>query len=362
MDFVDTLQPGKIPIAILMKIYVNARFLTQPVSGVQRYGIECSRQIKKLHPEAVFLTPKNILHKDIAQELGAKLIGINTGHLWEQADLPFYLTGKKGAPLLSLANTAPLAYSNNYVTIHDLAFYHHPEWNSKQFATWYNILMPRLAYGSRHIFTVSNTVRDELVKAYKLPAAKISVAYNGVSKEMLAYSGHVPKERIILSVGSFSRRKNHQQLVAAFMASELRREYKLVLIGDKNKVFSESGLDEQTLTGNNIAIYQGLGEQELIEMYRKAEIVASLSLYEGFGIPLLEGLYNGCKVVCSGIPVYRELYDGYASFCDPTDVSNIEQALIDATTRNKKDIAPLLELYNYERSAKIILDKISAGK
>ena len=80
-----------------MKIFVNARFLTQPVSGVQRYGIECSRQIKKLLPDTVFLTPKNILHHDIANELGARVIGLNTGHLWEQADLPLFLL-RNGLP------------------------------------------------------------------------------------------------------------------------------------------------------------------------------------------------------------------------------------------------------------------------
>ena len=128
-----------------MKIFVNARFLTQPLSGVQRYGIECSRQIKKLHPEATFVAPGNILHTDIAKELNVKIVGKNTGHLWEQVDLPFYLARHKSPPLLSLANTAPLLYSNNFVTIHDLAFYHHPEWNSKAFSAWYNILIPRLA-------------------------------------------------------------------------------------------------------------------------------------------------------------------------------------------------------------------------
>src|SRR5690348_16046794 len=122
-----------------MKIFVNARFLTQPLSGVQRYGIECSRQIKKLLPDVTFIAPHNVLHKDIAKELNVKVVGVNKGHLWEQVDLPFYLAKQKHPPLLNLANTGPLLYSNNFITIHDLAFYHRPEWNSKAFSTWYNI-------------------------------------------------------------------------------------------------------------------------------------------------------------------------------------------------------------------------------
>jgi len=349
-----------------MKIFVNARFLTQPLSGVQRYGIECSRQIKKLYPDVTFLAPKNLLHKNIAQELGVKVIGINTGHLWEQADLPLYLARQQHPPLLNLANTAPLLYSNNYIAIHDLAFYHHPEWNSKLFSAWYNILVPRLAYGCRHIFTVSQTMRNEIIKYYNIPGNKISVTYNGISERMLnaRLLQSVEKEKIILSVGSFNTRKNHQKLIAAFLNSKIKSEYQLVIVGDKSKVFSESGFDEQTITGGNIKICQHFTENELIEMYRKSVVVVSLSAYEGFGIPLLEGLYNGCKVICSDIPVYRELYDGYARFCNPDDINEVSAAL-DAIpsqdTGQRMGIEALFEKYSYTRSAQTIIDCIING-
>ncbi len=104
-----------------MKLFINARFLTQPISGVQRYGIECSRQIKKLNPETIFVTPANIIHTSIAAELGAITIGKNTGHRWEQIDLPRYLKSVDSPPLINLANTGPLFYKNSYLTIHDLA-------------------------------------------------------------------------------------------------------------------------------------------------------------------------------------------------------------------------------------------------
>ncbi len=348
-----------------MKIFINARFLSQPLSGVQRYGIECSRQIKKLHPDVVFLTPKNILYADIAQELGAEIIGVNTGHLWEQTDLPLYMAKQRHQPLLNFANTAPLLYSNNYLTIHDLAFYHHPEWNSKMFSAWYNILVPRLAYGSKHLFTVSYTMAGELVKYYGVPPAKISVTYNGISQRMIDAKPTAPiaKERIILSVGSFNTRKNHQKLIAAYLDSSVKDDYQLVIVGDKNKVFSETGIDEATLAGSNIKIHQRFTENELIELYHRAEVVVSLSAYEGFGIPLLEGLYNGCRIICSDIPVYRELYDGLADFCNPDDMDSVCGALNAIANKNtilgeKKELAMLLEKYNYARSAQVILDRI----
>lgn len=343
-----------------MKIFVNARFLTQPISGVQRYGIECSRKIKNLHQDVVFVAPKDILHTDIAKELNVIIIGRNTGHLWEQLDLPFYLARHKYPPLLNLANTGPIFYSNNYVTIHDLAFYHHPEWNSKKFSAWYNILMPRLAISSKHIFTVSNTIKEEIVKCYRIPASKISVAYNGISRTMLAAGRGegVKKERIILSVGTFNARKNHEMLVEGYLKSKLSETYKLVMVGDRNKIFKDGGLDEAKIKNTNINIIPTLKETELVDLYRRAEVVASTSLYEGFGIPLLEGLFCGCKIVCSDIPVYRELYNDSAVFCAPDDVNAIANALniiADKLPPSQQDIDNLLKLYSYKRSAEATL-------
>jgi glycosyltransferase involved in cell wall biosynthesis len=346
-----------------MKIFVNARFLTQPLSGVQRYGIECSLQIKKIKPDITFLAPKNVMHKEIAAKLDAKPVGINKGHLWEQIDLPFFLAKQGGAVLLNLANTAPVFFSKNYVTIHDLAFYHHPEWNSKMFSAWYNRMVPHIVHKSRHIFTVSETIGKEISEAYNVPSSKISVTYNGISQSMLSAPKPVlsKKEKIILSVGTFNIRKNHHNLVKAFLASDIKNEYQLVLAGDKNKVFAESDLDEQLISSNNIRIYQNFSEEELIGMYRNAEVVVSLSLYEGFGIPILEGLYNGCKIVCSDIPVYRELYNGYATFCDPLDTGKIMEALnraINAAPVPMEKTGAILEKYNYKRSAEIIIREL----
>ena len=348
-----------------MKIFINARFLTQPISGVQRYGIECSRQILKLYSNVSFIAPRNIIHQDIAKELNVSVIGRRTGHQWEQLDLPIYLARQKYPPLLNLANTAPLFYSNNFITIHDLAFYHHPEWNTKKLSAWYNILIPRIAHKSRHLFTVSNTVLGELVKWYRLPAAKISVTPNGISQKMVVagpYSGK--KEKIILTVGTFNRRKNHQTLVAAFIRSGLGSTYELVIIGDRNKVFAESGLDETECKSSSIKIIDTLSEDELIDMYRKAEIVASVSLYEGFGIPLLEGLFNGCKVFCSDIPAYKEVYGDVAVFCDPMDIEGMSLALKTVTDDEAPDLSKVKGLtakYNYGVAANSILERIVPG-
>ena len=72
-------------------IVVNSRFLTQRITGVQRFSIELSLQIKKkLGSRVLFVSPPNILHNDLAEILEVKVIGTRTGHAWEQLDLPCF--------------------------------------------------------------------------------------------------------------------------------------------------------------------------------------------------------------------------------------------------------------------------------
>ena len=310
------------------------------------------------------MAPHNIHNKDIAEELGAEIIGTRTGHLWEQTELPHYLKKLGSPPLFNPCNTAPLFYANNFITLHDLAFYHYPQWNSRAFALWYNYMVPRIVDRSRHLFTVSNTVRDEIIKAYGIAPGHISITPNGIGQSMLdAGSGADIKEPVILSVGSFNKRKNHHSLVKAFCNSNLGSRYRLVITGDRNKVFSDTGLDDAQLADGNITLLKGLSEAELAHTYRTAKVVVSLSHYEGFGIPLLEGIYYGCNIVCSDIPVYRELYNDVAFFCLPDDETDVVAAITAAMAAEPPApgiVNALLHRYSYQQAADEIVRVMTA--
>ena len=347
-----------------MKIYVNARFLTQPITGVQRYGIECSRQINKLYHGVTFVSPPGILHTELAKELGVAVIGRNKGHVWEQLDLPLFLGSVGTPPLFNPGNTAPIRYSKNFVTIHDLAFHVHPEWNSKAFRTWYNYMVPRLAKRSKHLFTVSETVKAEIAGAYSLPPGKISVTYNGLSGVMQerGRGGRVEREKIVLAVGSINERKNHVNLVKGFMKSKLADDHRLVIVGGSHQAFK--GVDADLIQGNQkVELFSDLDESGLADLYQRALILASVSRYEGFGIPVLEGLYAGCKVLCSDIPVYRELYGKYAHFCNPEDPLDIGKALDELGGHSYGgQLAELPAAWDYGRSAETILEVMTRIK
>ncbi|NDC40436.1 MAG: glycosyltransferase family 1 protein [Chitinophagia bacterium] len=344
-----------------MNFFVNARFLTQPISGVQRYGIECSLQIKRKYPSTVFLAPQNILHRELAETLNAVTIGKNTGHWWEQTTLPKYLMQKGYPPLWNPGNTGPLAYSNNYITIHDLAFVHHPEWNTGKFAMWYNFLIPRLAKKARHIFTVSQAIQTDLQKTWGIATERISITPNGLPENWLATRSEIPpKEPMILCVGSFNPRKNQAQLIRAFIDSAMERTHQLVLVGDKNGVFKDPGLEKTIQGHSNIQILTNVNNSQLRQLYQRAAIVASTSLYEGFGIPLLEGAYFNCNLLCTDIPVYRELFGEVAHFCSVGDIVATRQALEQLAQQGvTRKVTQLFGHYSYNKAATTIVKTIT---
>ena len=145
-------------------IVVNARFLTQPLTGVQRFAFEISRALRDLcnDKDLHFVAPSNILTPKKAKELDVEIIGSHTGHLWEQLDLPLYLR-KVGNPLLlNFCNTAPIFYKNKLSTIHDITYIRYPQTFSKSFRYFYKVAIPLVLKTSRHVFTVSNFSKQEI--------------------------------------------------------------------------------------------------------------------------------------------------------------------------------------------------------
>lgn len=145
-------------------IYVNARFLTQPITGVQRYSLEISLQLKQLMPSIRFVAPQNVIHPEMVEALGVELVGSRTGHAWEQIDLPRFLRSNGSPLLVNLANTAPLLYGNKISTLHDIAFERFPKTSRGSFAwpiSWLPLEHQTLTQGAdRQPFLQTRDLRD----------------------------------------------------------------------------------------------------------------------------------------------------------------------------------------------------------
>jgi glycosyltransferase involved in cell wall biosynthesis len=308
-------------------VYVNARFLTQPITGVQRFAIELCRALKQQNRDIQLLSPPNIMHVDLAMELGNVTIGTAKGHCWEQFNLPSFLR-KKGNPLLlNFCNTAPLFYANNVATIHDLAFWYHPEWFTFAFQRAYRFLIPRIAHKAKLIVTVSQQVKKELRTSWQLSPERIEVVYNGLPSSFRQQNAaHHQQERpYFLAFGGGNPRKNTGRVMEAMQLLG-RTDYDLRVVGRAEHNFNAKRNNKPL--DFNVIEHHDVSDSELKQLYAAAKALVYPSLYEGFGLPPLEAMSCDCPLLLSNIEVFKELYEGFAIFVDPYSPMSIKEGMV----------------------------------
>jgi group 1 glycosyl transferase len=311
-------------------LFVNARFLTQNITGVQRFAIEISLWLKRILKDNIrFVAPKNIIHIDVAKELDVICIGNLQGYLWEQLELPRFLVKRQNPLLLNLANMAPVFYKNKVTVIHSLSFLN-KEWNSFLFHNMYKFLIPLIIKNSKFIFTVSNYTKQEILSYYKNIYnlhRNIDVIYNSYivrSKNNIVsniFNGNI--EEYILYVGSVSKSKNIVNLIEAI--NNINSKNKKILL------YIVGGCDQKIFRSSDIAsneyvrfVGQINDENILMAYYQNATAFIFPSLYESFGIPPIEAQACGCPVLCSGTTSLPEICGSGALYFDPTNIYDIE--------------------------------------
>jgi len=343
-------------------LVVNSRFLTQNITGVQRFAIEISKLLKILLGEKVqFVSPKSIIDDELAKELGVKTIGSKSGHLWEQIDLPKYLKSIGSPLVLNLANTAPFFYRNKIVTVHDIAYERFPQTFDWKFRLFYKLLIPNIIKTSKHTLTVSEFSKNEIHNLYGTNLENISVVYNAVN-EIFKPKKIETNQKYILAVSSLNYQKNFHSLVKAFNQLD-DKSTKLYLVGSINKNFASIELLSEIEKNTNIVFKGRVDDNELIELYSNAICFVYPSLYEGFGIPPLETQACGCPVICSSVASLPEV-GGVDSvvYCDPYSVediaSKIKMVLNDASLQNelKEKGFENIKRFSWEESAKKIIE------
>lgn len=313
-----------------MKICVNARFLTQHMTGVQRYAVEICLELKRMRGDEIeFVSPCGIVQKKYAELLNAQIIGKHKGHVWEQIDLPLYLR-KKGNPLLlNLCNTAPLFYRNKIVTVHDVAFMAYPQTFSKSFLYFYKFMIPRIMRTARKVVTVSDFSKDEIVKYYGIEKNKIEVVYSAVSD---IFQNSIRQNKAaspyLLAVSSVNHRKNFISVLKAFQVfKEHNKNVCLYIVGDVfNSNFQRINIDDYR-DDPRIVFLGRISDEELVNYYRNALAFVFPSLYEGFGLPPLEAQICGCPVLVADIPPLHEVIANSGIYCDPNSIHSIAEGM-----------------------------------
>ena len=221
--------------------------------------------------------------------------------------------------------------------MHDIAPIDHPEWFTKRFALWYQMVVPRLVHRVRHIITVSEFTRNRLIDALQVPAGKITVIYNGVDRRFCPLSPEMtcqaveamrlPSSKYVLSLCSVEPRKNIVRLLNAWKQIEGRyKDIWLVIAGAEG---SELVFDK-VLHGQippRVHFTSHVPEEYLAALYAGAIVYVYVSLYEGFGLPPLEAMAAGCPAIVSKTTALPEVCKDAAFYVDPCDVEAIAKAM-----------------------------------
>jgi glycosyltransferase involved in cell wall biosynthesis len=319
-------------------IFVNGRFLTQPMTGVQRVAHEVTAALRTRYGSRLsVLGPARGI---VPEDSSAKRVGRNTGQFWEQIDLPRHA---RNGILLNLGNTAPLVHRRQLVMIHDSGIFETPEAYSAKFRAWYRFLQGILGRNGTEIITVSEFSKSELVRNLKLEPAHVHVVRPGTDhmtrlaadKEILTRYG-LRQDGFVLVVGTLAAHKNLAALNVLAEALAARGMPFAITGTAGGAAFSAKGPAHLPTP----ALYLGrVTDEQLKALYENAACFIMPSLYEGFGLPAVEAMMCGCPVIAADIPALRESCGNAALFCNPRapeDIAQVTLALLDnAPLRSK---------------------------
>ena len=230
------------------------------------------------------------------------------------------------------------------VTVHDVAVFRHPEAFPRWTRAYSRFAVPRVLRAARRVLAVSEFTASELEVLLGLPREQIAVTPNAVDP---VFTPDGPREEgdYVLAVGTLEPRKN----LARTIEAAARLDLELRVVGARGW----GGVEAQ---GANVRALGEISDEELARQYRGALCLAYPSLYEGFGIPVLEAMACGTPVVTSSGGATEEVAGGAAVLVDPRDVDAIAEG-IDAAIGKRDELRVLglerARAYSWDETARL---------
>ncbi|OGE11121.1 hypothetical protein A3A60_03360 [Candidatus Curtissbacteria bacterium RIFCSPLOWO2_01_FULL_42_26] len=336
-----------------MKIGIDARFVGPEGTGLGTYTqnlIENLQKIDYKNQYSIFLRASNWQYLKITNNNFSKVLAnIAWYSLAEQIKMPAIFTSQN-LDLLHVPHfNMPILYKGKFiVTIHDLI---HKHFNQNTTSTNNPLIykLKRAAFakvlnhaikGSAKIITPSKFVKNDIVKNFKVVPSKITVTYEASEKEYLTDErSTMNNQRYILYVGNAYPHKNLNKLLDAMKILDTKyliQNTKLILICPRD-VFARrltTAIESRNLE-KNVELKDYLPAPELKKLFEKASAYVCPSLSEGFGIPGLNAMASGVPVICSNIPIFKEVYADSVHYFDPNDEGDIAQK-INKVLKDKK--------------------------
>lgn len=330
----------------MMKV-INGLFCAQKLTGVQRFAHELIKELDLISKpsEYTLVIPQYLNEVPKLKNIAIIKYGNSKGFLWEQWDLFRFLTKKK-CVLVSLCNSQPILHPG-VMCIHDVAYKTHPEYFKTRYgrlsAIWHRFVFKQAVCSKYHIFTVSYFSKYSIIDTYKIKnKSRISVLGNGwqhiisiVPDYLVLQKCNLNRWDFYFTLGNINYNKNVRWIL------DYARKHP-----EQNFVISGRKVKNSEISLENISNVKWLGylsDEEIVALYRCCKAFIFPSIHEGFGIPPLEALCLGAKVVVANTSCLPEIFQGSVYYIDPynTDIN------IDDLIENEQIAPPELVLNRY---------------
>jgi len=333
-----------------MVIAVNTRTLLKgKLEGIGWFTRETLLRITRNHPEHQFIFIFDRPYDDefiFSTNVTPVVVPPPTRHpvlwyIWFEWQIPRVLRKYKANLFLSPDGYLSLSTKvKQLAVIHDINFAHRPKDLPFLYAAYYKHFFPRFAKKAKRIATVSFYSKEDLVRTYHVNPDNIDVVYNGVntlytptSQEEQAstrnkYADGIP---YFLYIGSLHPRKNICGLLRAFDAyrTSTEKATKMLITGDAMFKPDDIIKTHEGMRHRNDVIFTGrLPNEELRQVLGAAMALTFVPFFEGFGIPVIEGMSAGIPVICSNTTSLPEVGGHAVLYADPFAVSQIKDAMI----------------------------------
>ncbi len=332
-----------------LRIAVNTRFLIEnKLEGIGLFTYESLKRITRSHPEVEFYflfdraPAKEFIFSDNVTPV---VLFPPARHpflwfAWFEMAVAHWLKKHNPHMMLSTDGFACLRTDVPQVTvIHDLAFENFSEHVSFLTLRYYKYFVPRFAHKAKRIATVSEFSKQDIVTRYQIAADKIDVVYNG-AKEVYHPISDTDKINVrgkytggkhyFIYVGSIHPRKNIKHLLLAFekFKQESGSDYMLLIVGRKAWDFTDVERAHDGLHHKEDVKFLGhVPPADLGQIVAAAFCMVYVSLFEGFGIPIVEAMSAGTPVITSNVSSMPEAAGDAAILVNPYSVSEIASAM-----------------------------------
>ena len=368
-----------------MKIAINGTYIQEQASGL---GVVTSNLISKLfdaqrEKEIDFSLyshssyfknkyPNNTISITSSVSPDRGISGHIKRLLWYQTKLNWQLKRSHTNAFFSPASEGILFPTiPQVITVHDLIPLKYPEVSPK-WKYYYLYVLPVILKNSAKIISISEHTKKDLIEAYQIDSESIEVIYNGFDRDLFFPQSN-PKilekynlNKYLLYVGDMRFYKNLDRVLTAFDSLPLQ-DYQFVITGKKDDFFYPKikQLTDQLSAKDRIIFLDYVPTADLPSLYSMAEALVFASLYEGFGLPVLEAMACGCPVITSNITSIPEVGGDSVFYVNPEDTKNIAQGMYQILTEDnlRQDLIQKgqarAKLFSWDKTAQKIVSVLS---